>query len=402
MNQTRRQGRKSESWAGLSRRNRTRRLRQRQEPKDHPVIKEFKAMIQKHPVEREYMETMISSIPRPKTGPPRHPKSLKQFFEQLNAVLTEAPKFNKTALVGTPMSAIMIWTMGSPQGFAAYRRIRINAMFGKVLAAYKKFLDSPASRYVLNTSPSGWFGPGASKRINMNEYVHDKSKPYYGFKSWNDFFARRIAPGARPIVSPEDNAIVNSACDSTIYRIHYNVKPQSRFWIKSEPYSLHAMLNGDEKYVDKFAGGAVYQAFLNPFNYHRWHSPVNGTIEKAYVVPGLYFTQVEGYGEDPTDQDRSEGYLTNVETRALIYIKSDNKRLGTVCVMPVGMVEISSCNIHKHIRPGHRVKKGDELGFFAYGGSTHCVIFQPNVVKRFFHKKGQFVKMGQPIAEVKG
>ena len=105
--------------------------------------------------------------------------------------------------------------------------------------------------------------------------------------------------------------------------------------------------------------------------------------------------------EDSTDQDLSEGYLTNVETRALIYIKADNPKIGTVCVMPVGMVEISSCNIGKNIKPGVRVKKGDELGYFAFGGSTHCLIFEPNVIKKFKYKKNDFINMGKIIAEVK-
>jgi phosphatidylserine decarboxylase len=139
---------------------------------------------------------------------------------------------------------------------------------------------------------------------------------------------------------------------------------------------------------------------LNPFNYHRWHSPINGTIEKAYVQKGLYFTQVNSLGEDKNDQEKSMGYITNVNTRALIFIKADNHKIGTICIMPVGMVEISSCNINKNIRPGYKIKKGDELGFFAYGGSTHCLFFEPNVIKTFKHKKDDFVQLGQIIAEI--
>jgi phosphatidylserine decarboxylase len=345
---------------------------------------------------------MISSIPDItfKTAYEKHPKSLDELFDNINSVLTEAPEFNNTILVGTPLSAALIWTMGSPEGFAAYRRLRINKMFGKVLEAYKKFLDSKESRYVLNKSQSGWFGKEASKKIDMSEYQHSPNKPYYGFKSWNDFFTRKLVKGARPVMEPLNNKVINSACDSTIYRISFDVKAQDDFWIKSQPYSLNAMLNGEKKYVKKFEGGCVYQAFLNPFNYHRWHSPINGTIEKAYVKQGLYFTQDNSMKEDKTDQDMSEGYLTNVETRAIIYIRADDETIGTVCVMPVGMVEIASCNINKNIKPGKRVKKGDELGYFAYGGSTHCLIFEPNVIKKFTHKKGDFVPMGQIIAEI--
>jgi len=365
--------------------------------KEHLVIRKFKKMLETNPVEMQYMNTMISSIPARYKN---HIKTLDELFKKLNSVLTEAPEFNKTALVGTPLSAILLLTMGSPEGFAAYRRDKINNMFREVLNEYKKFLDSPASKYVLNKSNSGWFGKEASKKINMAEYQCDTTKPYYGFKSWNDFFTRKLKPNTRPIVEPDNNNVINSACDSTIVRINFNVKSNTNFWIKSQPYSINAMLDGDQKYIDKFTGGAIYQAFLNPFNYHRWHCPINGTIEKAYVKKGLYFTQLNEFKEDFTVQDKSIEYITHLNTRALIFIKADNSKIGTICIMPVGMVEISSCNINKNIKPGHKIKKGDELGFFAYGGSTHCIFFEPNVIKKFKYKQHDFVEMGQIIAEV--
>jgi len=367
--------------------------------KEHSSITKFKKMLENNPIELQYMNTMITSIPN-NNHFKNHPKTLEELFKKLNSVLTEAPDFNLSPVVGTPLSAILLWTMGSSEGFAAYRRDKINDMFREVLFEYKKFLDSPASRYVLNKSNSGWFGKDASKKIDMSEYQCDPKKAYYGFKSWNDFFTRKLKPGVRPIIEPDNNNVINSACDSTIFRINFNVKSHTNFWIKTQPYSIDAMLNGDKKYIDKFTGGAIYQAFLNPFNYHRWHSPINGTIEKAYVTNGLYFTQVNSLGEDPNDEEKSMGYITNINTRALIFIKADNNKIGTICIMPVGMVEISSCNINKNIKPGHKVKKGDELGFFAYGGSTHCLFFEPNVIKKFKYKKNDFVKLGQIIAEI--
>jgi len=50
------------------------------------------------------------------------------------------------------------------------------------------------------------------------------------------------------------------------------------------------------------------------------------------------------------------------------------------------------------IQPGTRVEKGEELGYFQFGGSTHCVIFQPGVIKEFRVKKGESVKFGEVIA----
>jgi phosphatidylserine decarboxylase len=367
--------------------------------KENRVIKEFKNMLEKNPIERQYMTTMITSIPKNNKFK-NHPKTLNDLFNQLNNVLTVAPEFSTSLLVGKPILKIIMWTMGSPGGFAAYKNEKINNMFKKLLGEWKKFLDSPASRYVLNNSNKGWFGKEASKYVNLAEFQHDPTKPYNGFTSWNNFFTRKLIPGARPIVEPNNQNLINSACESTVYRISHNVQPYTTFWIKSQPYSIDAMLNGDKKYIEKFTGGTIYQAFLSAYNYHRWHSPIDGTIEKAHVKKGLYFTQVDELGENPHYQRASEPYLTNVQTRALIYIKADNKKIGTVCFMPVGMVEISSCNINKNIRPGHKVKKGDELGYFAYGGSTHCLFFEPGVIKKFFRRKNDFVKLGQLVAEV--
>ena len=73
--------------------------------------------------------------------------------------------------------------------------------------------------------------------------------------------------------------------------------------------------------------------------------------------------------------------------------------MGIVCVMPVGMVEISTCTLLDTIKPGHHLSKGDELGYFQFGGSTHCVLFQKGVIKNFVTKQDAFYQVGQMIAE---
>ena len=238
----------------------------------------------------------------------------------------------------------------------------------------------------------------AMKKLYMQDYQYKAREKYWGFKSWNDFFTRKLIKGVRPIAEPNNNKIIVSACDSTIYRISKNVQIYSNFWIKSQPYSLMDMLNSDLIYVKIFNGGTIFQAFLSPFNYHRWHSPIAGSVVRAYVKEGLYFSQADVEDENETDQDRSEGYLTQIQTRAIIIIKCDDRKIGYVCVMPVGMVEISSCVIHKKIKPGYHVEKGEELGYFQFGGSTHCLIFQKNVIKKFTKMTG-FFKVGEKIAE---
>jgi phosphatidylserine decarboxylase len=366
----------------------------------HPVIQKFQKLIDSDPVVRMYMTQMIQQVPEKYSE--HHPQDIQEYLQQLNAVLTVAPPYiasghgEESALVGTPFSAILIWTMGTPAGFAAYRNPRINEIFKELLKVWKSFLNSKESRYVLNDSATGWMCKEAKKQLHMEDYIYKPGEPYWGFSSWNDFFTREVKEGARPIESKKDTKVVVAPSDSTVYKIGRNVQVQSEFWIKAQPYSLADMLNNE--YVDQFVGGDVWQAFLSPFNYHRWHSPVTGTIKKAYVKEGLYFSQATSEGQDPTDQDHSEGYIAHVQTRAIIFIEADDTAIGLVCVMPIGMVEISSCVIADKIKPGARIEKGEELGYFQFGGSTHCVIFRPGVIKEFKITEGMPVKFGQTIA----
>lgn len=363
-----------------------------------PVMQEFSDLVERDAVVRMLLTQMIEQVPAKYRG--QSPSSVVQMIWWLNAVLTTAPDYNDTAAVGTPLSAVLMWTMGTRAGFEAWRHPTINAMFKKMLAAWTVYLDSPASRSVLNASPNGWQCAAAMQQLQMQDYQYNPAAPYWGFASWNAFFTRPLAPGARPIASPNDDKVVTSACDSTVYVVETDVQRTSAFWLKSQPHSLADMLAGADEFVDGFVGGTVYQAFLNPFNYHRWHSPVAGTVKKAFVREGLYLSQADSEGEDPTIQDWSEGYITQVQTRATIVIEADDPTIGTVAVMPVGMVEISSCVIDPSLAIGARVAKGQELGYFQFGGSTHCLVFRPGAVE-ITRKKGDVLQVGQPIARAR-
>lgn len=369
---------------------------------EHPAITLARQQIYADPIARMYLEEAITQA----RYRDRHtPGNLEDLLRQLNGVLGAAPTFipatqgEAAALVGTPFSAALLWLMGTPAGFAAFRYPLINDILRNLLAVWTDYLDSPASVDVLNTSPQGWMSEAACAHLHMGDYQYDPTAPHWGFSSWNDFFTRRLAPSARPVASPDDPGVVVAACDSSIYRIADNLKAQDRFWTKGQPYSLQDAL--DFNYVDEFVGGSVFQAFLSPFNYHRWHSPVSGVVRQAFVKPGLLFSQVNAEGEDPSDQDRSEGYLAHVQTRALIFIEADDP-IGLVCVMPVGMVEISSCVLDPAIKPGARVTKGQELGYFQFGGSTHCVFFRPGAVDFTVAGANTQVQVGQRIALTNG
>ena len=176
--------------------------------------------------------------------------------------------------------------------------------------------------------------------------------------------------------------MIVSACESTPYGISTDVKRQDRFWIKSQPYSLADMLANDDS-AGQFAGGTVYQAFLSATNYHRWHSPVAGTIVRAFVVEGTYYSEADSEGADAVEPMNSQSYLAHVAARAVILIEADDPVIGLMAFVAAGMSEVSSCLIGPKVTPGYHVGKGEELGCFQYGGSTHCLVFRPGAIAEF-------------------
>lgn len=302
-------------------------------------------------------------------------------LEVLNHIITHAPgpldigsgssgENGSPSLVAIPIYATFIPVMPTPSGKAAFLDSKVNKQLEKLLDAWSDFLNSSASALVL--TPEFWLNDDVMGVDFINTFECDPSKPYYGFTSWDNFFTRLFRPGVREVQFPDDEDIINNTCESTKYGFVTNVKERDTFWVKGYHYSIAQMLAGSE-YTNGFVGGTVYQAFLSAFNYHRWHSPVKGTIEKIMLVPGTYYS----YLEDVNFPEQSQVYITPHATRALVFINADNKNIGLMCFMAVGMVEVSTCDVQ--VREGQWVDKGDELGMFHFGGSTHCLMFRKGV-----------------------
>lgn len=152
---------------------------------------------------------------------------------------------------------------------------------------------------------------------------------------------------------------------------------------------------GHDDLTHEFALGTVYQAFLSALSYHRWHSPVSGKIRRAFLVEGTYFSEplFEGVG-DPTSAEIDsrgislvQGYLSSLATRAVIFIEADNPAIGLMAFVGIGMDEVSTCDIT--VKEGQHVKKGQELGMFHFGGSSHCLVFRKGVKVDGFPKVGR-------------
>ena len=347
-----------------------------------PVIEEFRRLIDRDPVVRMLVTRMIEEEPRGRSYSKRYIESVDHLLVLIDEVIGRAPEYNETGLVGVPLNAILDRCMATPAGFAAFRNDAINGIFRKILRAWCDYLSGPDSLHVLNSSPKGWKCASARKSTKIEQFQHKPRERHWGFTSWNDYFTRRFKPGERPFAGPDDDSIVANPCESTPYAIRREVKRQDRFWIKSQPYSLRDMM-ADDELATPFVGGTVYQAFLDAHNYHRWHSPVSGTVRRAYLIEGTYYSEAESEGEDPEGPKKSQGYITQVAARAALIIEADNPALGLIGLLFVGMAEVSSCVFHEAIKPGARVGKGEEVGYFQFGGSTVCLLFRPGAVADF-------------------
>lgn len=360
-----------------------------------PVITEFKELIENDPELFMLFHQMFDQIPREPafmndaTGKPVI-RDYREMLQIMNRILTQAPEFNQTKLVGFPLNTILNWAMDTPAGATAFLNEKVNRQLKKILNQWAVFLRSPDSRVVLNDDPEhGWFGQKAREAMPtfVEDFVSNPSLPYYGFASWDDFFTRQFREGRRPVASPDDDRVIANACESAPYRLAKNVQLRDQFWLKDQPYSLTHIM-ADDPLAKQFEGGTVYQAFLSALSYHRWHSPVSGRIIKTRLIDGSYYAQANVAGYDPASPDRSQGYIAQVASRALIFIEADNPDIGLMAVVFIGMAEVSSNEITVYER--QHVKKGDQLGMFHFGGSTHALIFRPQV-KLDFDLHGQTI-----------
>lgn len=104
--------------------------------------------------------------------------------------------------------------------------------------------------------------------------------------SFNDFFTRALRPGARPL--PRDPAAIASPVDGTVSQVG-RIERGRILQAKGHDYTVEALLAGGP-WVERFAGGAFATLYLAPYDYHRIHMPLPGTLRAAWYVPGQLFS----------------------------------------------------------------------------------------------------------------
>jgi phosphatidylserine decarboxylase len=144
--------------------------------------------------------------------------------------------------------------------------------------------------YTLTRSETGWF-----KNLLIDAFVRgyapemqDAAEPDpRAYPSFNAFFTRPLRAGARP-EDPDASAIV-SPCDGAV-SMAGRIRDHRLLQAKSREYTLEALLAGQADWTGRFAGGAFATLYLAPFNYHRVHMPLAGTLVAAWHVPGRLFS----------------------------------------------------------------------------------------------------------------
>lgn len=183
------------------------------------------------------------------------------------------------------------------------------------------------------------------------------------YASFNDFFVRRIKEGKRPI--PEDTNLLISPCDckASVYKIQDN----TTFSIKNTEYTLRTLLRSP-KLARLFRGGYAYLLRLTVDDYHRYIYAASGRKSKNYHIDGSFHTV------NPVANDYLPIYKENTREYAVIY----TKEFGEIIQMEVGALLVGKISNHKKDRG--IVTRGEEKGFFEYGGSTIIVLTKKETV----------------------
>ena len=246
---------------------------------------------------------------------------------------------------------------------------------------------------------SEWYGrkmnkPSSTKKIkqfvaDLNIDMSEANKSIDEFSSFNDFFYRTLKPEARPIessfISPGDGKLL---AFESVADVH-------NFFVKGRKFTLKEFLNSNEL-AEKYQNASLLILRLAPNDYHRYHFPYDGTPTTSTKIKGDYLS-VSPYA--------LAGNFTKVfceNKREYCILKTEEK--GDILLAPVGATMVGS--IFESFTPNEPLKKGDEMGYFAFGGSTIVMLvdkdkitIDKDILENTKNKIETFVKMGEKIGE---
>ena len=208
------------------------------------------------------------------------------------------------------------------------------------------------------------------------------------YQSFNDFFIRKLKPGARKIDT--DSNVVVSPADGKVFAFQ-DISGQS-FIVKGYRFNLKSFLQNDSL-AHVYNKGSLLLFRLCPTDYHRFHFPVNGKLSKVIKIQGAYYS------------------VNPIALRKRIKIFCENKReyqiidsplFGNVIMAEIGATMVGSID---HTFDGKDAVKGEESGYFQFGGSSIILLFQPgkimtdaDLLKNTREHLETEIKMGEHVA----
>lgn len=249
-----------------------------------------------------------------------------------------------------PGEGYLKWLYYNPIGKIAARTIVKNKFLSEY---YGKQMNKPDSKFKIPEFIDK-FG------IDLNE----SEKQY--FDSFNDFFVRKLKPEARPIDSDTDS--VSSPADGKILAFE-NLKDVENFFVKGKEFDIKKYFEGNEIYK-KFIDGTMLIIRLAPADYHRYHFPVDGFVKNDVKIEGEYLS-VSPYAV----KHNIDIYFNNKRSYSLI----ESPIFGNVLMSEVGATMVGS--IIQTYKENTNIVKGQEKGYFEFGGSTVILFFEKDKLK---------------------
>jgi phosphatidylserine decarboxylase len=345
----------------------------------HAIVQELVSLIESHGWQASF-QAAIDQAQSHDVPDIKSIQTLGDYLAWIDALVTWAPRergdtrliYNKIAEFYFFLDQEPVRSLQSPilPGDGAQHLTPLSGWITEYARAWGRYLDTTESAKEVESYR-------ANPLFNWDEYM----PPPSGYFTFNQFFARHAKPGMRPIAGLRDDRVMVSPADSTFVG-WWQIGEQSKIYvetaldIKGIQWSIHQLLDGSA-YADRFRGGIFTHSFLNTFDYHRWHAPVEGRVLEARVLQGQTFMDigvrsaiVDGRAQNVLRAIDGTGYQF-VQTRGLVVIESP---IGLVACLPMGMAQVSSVVITAEA--GQTLHKGEELGYFQFGGSDFVMVFE--------------------------
>ncbi|MCR5184242.1 MAG: archaetidylserine decarboxylase [Opitutales bacterium] len=187
------------------------------------------------------------------------------------------------------------------------------------------------------------------------------------FKSFNDFFSRKLKANARPVAA--GNAVACLPADGRHFAFE-NLSATTQIFAKGQQFDLKTFL-GDETLAKRYEQGSLLCSRLCPTDYHRFHLPVAGTlISEPRLINGML------YSVNPIALSQNLAYLW--ENKRIV-VEIDSPEFGKVTQVIVGATNVGT--ICLTAKPGMPLAKGEELGYFRFGGSFVATFFEKGRIR---------------------